>query len=143
MTAMTITNISTYTNWGHACEQSLAYALTGEIRAHDSVPFDKDSDIPEFHMSVKSRKFTLASSRVLPGDTWEEMIDNFFQMTASKVFAYVTKEMVAYMMDADEFREFLTLFSFLDRESTAHGGGYKVRAKEESKKMLAWLMANA
>lgn len=143
MTTMTITNISAYTNWGHACEQSLAYALTGEIRAHDSVPFDMDSDIPEYGMSVKANRFTLASAKVLTGDTWEEMINNFFQMTASKVFAYVTKEMVAYMMNADEFREFLLLFTFLDKESTKNGGGYKVRAKEESKKMLAWLMANA
>ena len=68
--------LNNYKNAGQNAEQSLAYALTGEIRKHDKVAFDKGSDIPEFKMSVKSARFTLAST--LNGESYEEMQADFF-----------------------------------------------------------------
>lgn len=92
-------------------------------------------------MSVKSDHFTLAAK--LNGDNMAEMIDDFFNRTSSTVFAYVTREMFVYMMNAVEFRAFIETFGVLERESEKNGGGVKVRCKHESKKMLAWLASRA
>lgn len=139
MKKIAITTVSTYANIGHRMEQDLTYTLLGEIRAHDSVPFFVDSDIPELHMSVKASGFTLASARLNMGETFEEKLDDFFARVASTSFAYCTLENEAYIMNADEFRCFLCQFCGLDRESSKNGGGCKVRCRKESKKMREWL----
>lgn len=131
----------TYSNHGQHCEQMLAYTLTNEMRSADHVPFDVDSDIPEFHMSVKSSRATLASARAMRSTTYMEQIDEFFARTASTCFAYVSMENVAYVMNADEFRAFLLQFSSFQRESSTNGGGYKIRLNKESGKMLKYLTA--
>ena len=41
-------------------------------------------------------------------------------------------------MNAVEFREFLEVFCHMERESEKNGGGWKVRCRAESKKMLKW-----
>lgn len=143
MTTMNIIDIErTYTNWGNHCEQALAYTLTGEIRKHDHVPFFKDSDIPEYHMSVKSSGFTLASAKVNHGNTFDEKLDDFATRVVSDKFAYVTKDFIAYVMTLPEFVEFVKLFCYWNRESTQNGGGYKIKCRNETKKMRAWLAAN-
>ena len=129
----------TYTNWGAHCEQALAYTLTGEIRKHDHVPFDKDSDIPEYNMSVKSSGFTLASAKVNHGATFEEKVKDFFARVHSTVFAYVALDMTAYIMDKKTFERFICEFGYLDKESTKNGGGTKVKCLKESKRMIEWL----
>ena len=137
MKTMTIKNISEYANFGQAAEQSLVYALTGEIRAHRDGRFWASSDIPEFNMSVKSDHFTLAAK--LQGDTMQDMVNDYFTRTESAAWAYVTREMLVYIMTALEFRAFIEAFGVVERESEKNGGGLKVRCKHESKKMLAWL----
>ena len=60
MTTITLETIErVYTNNGQHAEQVLAYTLTHEIRKHDRVPFDKGSDIPEYHMSVSQARRAL------------------------------------------------------------------------------------
>lgn len=137
MNTKQIVNVSEYSIFGQAAEQSLTFDLTGEMRPHRDGRFWAGSDIPEFNMSVKSDHFTLAAK--LNGDNMAEMIDDFFNRTSSTVFAYVTREMFVYMMNAVEFRAFIETFGVLERESEKNGGGLKVRCKHESKKMLAWL----
>lgn len=129
-------------NFGNHCERSLAYTLTGELRKHDRVPYYKDSDIPEYKMSVKSSSFTLMSGGVCVAQDFDGIIEEYFSRTASEVIAYVAKNMVAYVMDKTEFREFLTLFCRLERESSQNGGRYKVKMRPESRKTLAWLEAH-
>lgn len=129
----------TYANFGNHAEQALAYTLTGEIRPHDHVPFYMDSDIPEYSMSVKSSGFTLASARVNMGETFDEKLADFVARVHSTQFAYVSANMVAYIMDLTEFVQFVRMFCYMDRESTRHGGGYKIKCRHESKKMVAWL----
>lgn len=142
MTTIKVTEIErTYTNFGMHVEQCLAYMLTGEVRKHDRVPFYVDSDIPEFGISVKSSGFTLASANVNFGETKEEKIADYMARVVSKTVAYVTQDMVAYMMNLEEFREFIEKFCYLGRESQAHGGGLKLKCYKESKKMLSWLNA--
>ena len=126
-----------YANHGIAKEQDVRYTLLGYVEKHDNVPFDKGSDIEPLKMSVKSARFTLASK--LNGETFEEMLDDFFSRVASLKFTYVTKDNEGYVMDKEEFREFLEQFTTIQTASKKNGGGKVVRAKSESKAMLAWL----
>lgn len=144
MTTITLTTIErTYTNNGQHAEQTLAYALTGEIRAHDNVPFDKGSDIPEYHMSVKSSKASLMSGNRCESQTKEGIIAEFIAKSASTCFAYVVADFtVAYVMNGNEFAEFCHEFGSLTRESTKNGGKAKVQLRAESAKTLAWFKAH-
>lgn len=128
-----------YKNWGMHCEQALAYTLTGEIRTHDKVPFNVESDIPEENMSVKASNFSLASAKVNHGETFEEKLEDYANRVHSTKFAYVTQDLVAYVMDLTEFILFIKTFCRLGKESTSHGGGTKIRCRAESKKMREWL----
>lgn len=130
-------------NFGAYAESVATFDAVGEFRKHDSVPFDKGSDIPELHASVKSARFTLVSANISNGETLQEKLDDYFARVASTLFIYVTKDLTAYYMTATDFRAFLEAFTTLQRESAKNGGGLKVRAKSESKAMLRWLEARA
>ena len=143
MTAMPVIQIErNYSNWGNHCEQALAYTLTGEIRKHDHHSFDKDSDIPEANMSVKSSGFTLASAKVNHGDTFDEKLADFAARVHSDKFAYVTEDFIAYIMTLDEFLNFIRLFCYWDKESSKNGGGHKIKCRKETKRMRTWLAAS-
>jgi hypothetical protein len=143
MTAYFISNISAYANHGQNCEASLAYEKTGCLRKHGNLKWYEGSDIPEFDMSVKSAKFSLCSGGQLKGSTMSEMLDDYFARVASKTFAYVSREFKVYEMDASEFRTFVTEFGYLTRESEKNGSKTKIRARDESRKMVEWLEARA
>jgi hypothetical protein len=56
---------------------------------------------------------------------------------------YGTKNGKAYMMNMDEFKEFVYSFCSLGRESKKNGGACKIKCRSESKKMLQWLEEHA
>ena len=145
MTTITLATIErTYANNGMHAEQTLAYTLTHEIRTHDRVPFDKGSDIPEYHMSVKSSKASLMSGNYCTAQTKEGIIKEFIERSASTCFAYVTADFAtAYIMNGIEFAEFCMLFAGMSRESSKNGGKAKVQIYAESAKMMMWLKAHA
>lgn len=129
-----------YKNEGSHAEQMLAYTLTGEMRTHDSVPFDKGSDIPEFGgISVKSSHATIVSGALMHSDDKIGQITEYFDRVASTQFAYVSKNEIAYIMDAVEFHSFLVEFVSMERESEKNGGKMKMRLRAESKGMIEWL----
>lgn len=132
-----------YNNHGMHCEQMLAYTLTHEMRDHGILPFDKGSDIPDFDMSVKSSHASVASGSLIYAQTKEGQISEFLSRCPSTLYAYVSFENVAYVMTKQEFAKFLEKFSFMDVESTQHGGQKKLRIRQESQKMLKWLNALA
>jgi hypothetical protein len=76
---------------------------------------------------------------LIKGDTVAEQLAYYMERTASKKVLYVTKDYKGYEMDMDEFAEFVTEFGYITRDSQKNGGGLKVMAKSESKKMLQWL----
>ena len=138
----TITRVSILSNKGQAAQQNLDHKLTGQVRKPDSRPYYMDSDIPELDMSVKSDGFTLASARCMSADTFEGQLDEYASRVHSNKFAYVGQNDIAYIMTLDEFLEFVKTFGTWAKESTKNGGGYKIRCRHESKKMLAWLDAH-
>lgn len=131
-----------YNNFGQHAEQLLAYTLTGEIRKHDRVRFDMGSDIPEYHMSVKSGGFSLMNGNCCESQDFEGIVEEFFNRVVSTKFAYITKDLTVYVMDMAQFREFVQMFCYLGRESSRNGGRRKVQMRAESKKTLAWLVEN-
>lgn len=144
MTTITLATIErTYANSGMHAEQTLTYTLTHELRPHDHVPFNEGSDIPEYHMSVKSSKASLMSGNLCESQTKEAIIAEFIAKSASICFAYVVADFsVAYVMNGNEFAEFCTEFGSLTRESTKNGGKAKVQLRAESAKTLAWFKAH-
>lgn len=140
MTTITMNAIERhYANFGQHAEQTLAFTLTGEIRKHDHVSYTAGSDIPEFHMSVKSAKFSLMNGNLCVAQDFDGIVEEFFRNTASKCFAYVTQDMECFVMNPEEFRCFVCQFCGLSRESTKNGGRCKVQMRSESKKVLEWL----
>ena len=135
-------NFRNYKSNGQHKEQALAYVLTGEIRKADKIPFYMGSDIPEYEMSVKSSKFSLMNGNACICQDFNGIVEEFFSRAKSTKFAYVTNDMVAYVMDIEQFRQFVYLFCGLERESQKNGGRYKVKMRAESKKTIAWLVEN-
>jgi hypothetical protein len=140
MTTITLATIErTYANNGQHAEQLLAYTLTGNLRKHDRVPFDKGSDIPEFCMSVKSGGATLMNGNLCTKDTKDGIIEEFITRSVSTCFAFVLADFsVAYVMNAVEFKMFCELFSNTCRDSHKNGGKIKVQIYKESQKMRNW-----
>lgn len=132
-----------YKNAGQHAEQTLAYALTGEIRCHGSLKWNEGSDIPEYHMSVKSSKASLMSGNRCESQTKEGIIAEFIAKSASTCFAYVIADFSkAYVMNGEEFAEFCMAFGGMSRESSKNGGKAKVQLRVETAKTLAWLEAH-
>ena len=128
-----------YKNFGQHAEQTLAFTLTGKIRKHDKLPYYAGSDIPEYHMSVKSARFGLMSGNLCEAQDFEGIVEEFFAKTASTCFAYVTQDMECFVMDANEFRCFVCQFCKIGRESTKNGGRNHVRMGYEKKEVREWL----
>lgn len=131
-----------YKNNGQHLEQCVTYTYTHEIRQHSNTPYNKDSDIPEYNISVKSSAFSLASANLIKGNTVAEQLAYYMEHTASEKVVYVTKNYDGYEMNMQEFAEFVTEFGYITRESQKSGGGIKVRVRKENKKMLEWLAAH-
>ena len=135
------TFVSSLSNQGQARQQDIDYMLTGKIRKPDHVPFDVDSDIPEYGISVKSSRFTLVSAARVYGETFDEIWNEYARRVHSKWFCYATATGEAYFMNLEEFESFVRAFCTVERESSKNGGGLKIRCKKESKAMLTWLSA--
>ena len=79
------------------------------------------------------------SGNVCEAQDFEGIVEEFFRKTASRYFAYVTQDMECFVMDVQEFRNFVHQFCILSRESTSIGGRNMVQMRKESKKVLRWL----
>lgn len=129
-------------NLGYWKERLVACQLGGETdHRKDKTPFYMGSDIESLHMSVKSARFTLASGNINHGETLEEKVADYIDRTASDCVAYVTNDLVAFIMNLAEFAEFMLTFCKLEAESSKNGGLMKVKCGHESAKLLRWLNA--
>jgi hypothetical protein len=136
-----ITIHRTYTNNGQHLQQVVDFTVTGLIRKADNKPWNMESDIPEYMMSVKSARATIASDLI--GETLLDKVNDYFTRVASVNWAYITKDGWIYIMNMREFREFVMTFATLQRDSTKNGGRMKVRLPHETKKVIEWLSQRA
>lgn len=124
---------SHWMNAGQFKQIARVAALFGRVEKPDNVPYNVDSDIPELHESVKSSKATLVN--MVLGEDLPTSLDFYFTHTASTCHSWVMvvdEELVTYIMDNTEFREFTELFGWYDKDRKV------VRYKAESTKMVKW-----
>ena len=127
-------------NKGQQKQVEVDFTLTNQIRKADHVPFDKGSDIPELNISVKSARFTLAA--ILYGDTLEAKVTDYFNRVQSTTWAYATEDGYIYLMNKQEFAEFLLLSCSLQKASSKNGGTKVVRMGTETRAVIQWLEAH-
>ncbi len=109
-------------NKGERVEWRVGYELTGEPSERNNKPGTAGGDVGEWQ--VKSPKASLTENDNCGGYIFGFAdADYFFQMSKA------------------EFEEFLTQFSYIDRDSKT--GKAKVRIKNDSSKMRKWLMDRA
>ena len=123
-----------YMNAGDFAEIALKHALGLPAVKDGNGDFRKVSDIPSLCMSVKSSRGTLTSVKL--GNSFNEVISNFFPVCASNRFAWVVliDGMIhAYIMNADEFKAFIMKWGGYDADR------HVIRFKITSAKMIAWL----
>lgn len=129
MKTFTFTYLNHYRNHGQNAEQSIRFHLTGEICKADNLRFDKGADVLNFQ--VKSAKASICKGTDL---------EKYLDLDASDRYIYATKNGTAYIMERHEYIEFVNAFGYVTRESEKNGGTEKIRLRDESKKMLTWLV---
>lgn len=133
-------------NAGIAREWALCRYYKVERAAHDSLAYDKGSDLDAAgkHISIKASAFTLMSGSLCEGrDTFDGIWELYAERVHSDTFAYVTADFTVYEMNIDEFKCFVYTFAHTERESEKNGGALKIRLRKESGKMLKWLADKA
>lgn len=120
-------------NNGQHAEQVARFTLTGRIEKADNKPFTLGGDCGD--IQIKSARATICKGTDIKAH---------IEMDGANRYGYVNAEFtMMYMMSADEYFEFATLFGTVTTESKANGGATKVRFKSESKEMREWLQARA
>ena len=109
-------------NKGEQVEWKVGFELTGEPSERNNKPGTAGGDVGEWQ--VKSPKASLTEN------------DN----CGGYIFGFADADYFFEMSKA-EFEEFLTQFSYIDRDSKT--GKAKVRIKNDSSKMRRWLMDRA
>lgn len=109
-------------NKGEIVEWRIGYELMGEPSPRNNKPAANGGDVGEWQ--VKSPKASLAQ------------VDN----CEGYIFGFADADYYFTMTKA-EFEEFLTEFSYIDRDSRTKKA--KVRIKNDSSKMRQWLLARA
>ena len=109
-------------NKGEKVEWRIGYELTGTPSERNNKPATEGGDVGEWQ--VKSPKASLAE------------IDN----CGGYIFGFAEADYF-FQMSRAEFEEFLSEFSYVDRDSKT--GKQKIRIKNDSSKMRKWLMDRA
>lgn len=119
-------------NGGEFAEAITKHVFGYEPVKDASTPYDKGSDIEELNASVKSSRFTLTTVKL--GDTFDEIIESYFATVHSTLWIYtvvIERKATLYLMNADEFKNFLYSFAGLNERKL-------IRGKATSTKMIRW-----
>lgn len=146
MTTYTIEKLN-HKNAGIAREWALCRHYMVTRTAHDSLPYDKGSDLDTTdgkHISIKASGFTLMAGSLCEGrETFDGIWNLYESRVHSDTFAYVTADYTVYEMNIMEFKQFVYTFATTARESEKNGGAMKIRLRKETIKMLKWLANKA
>ena len=129
MTKFAFTYLNNYRNHGQNAEQSVRFALTGEIHKADNIRFDISADVLNFQ--IKSARATICKGTDL---------EKYLDLDASTAYIYATKQGIAYVMSRIEYTAFVEKFGTVTIDSDKNGGAKKIRLGHETQKMLAWLV---
>lgn len=132
MTHFTFTYLNNYRNHGQDAEQSVRFALTGEISKADNLRYDLGADCLNYQ--IKSARATVCKGADLK---------SYLDRDASTAYIYATADGIAYVMTRAEYEEFVGQFGTLTRDSAKNGGAEKIRLKHETPAMLEWLARRA
>lgn len=122
-----------YKNNGQHAEQVMRFTLTGEIEKADNKPHTIGGDVLD--IQIKSAKATVCRGYD---------IEKYLEMDGAKRYAYVLSDFsLAYVMDKNEYIEFVKMFGSKTRESQKNGGHEKIQLLSESKRMLEWFEERA
>ena len=128
MKTITLTDIDrTYANNGQHLEQVFRYNLTGKIEKADNLAHDKGTDL--FHYSIKSARATVCKGTDL---------ESYLNTDKATEFVYITKTLIAYIMNRTEYTAFVETFGTVTTESAKNGGQSKIRLGHETAKLLEW-----
>lgn len=134
-------------NAGIAREWALCRYYKVERTAHDSLAYDKGSDLDTAdgkHISIKASAFTLMAGNLCEGiEDFDGIWNLYAERVHSDTFAYITEDFTVYEMTLSEFKRFVYAFGRTERESEKNGGAMKIRLRKESGKMLRWLAEEA
>ena len=122
-----------WTNGGEFAEIITKAVLGLDAKKDANTAYNVASDIPEMNASVKSSRFTLVNMKL--ADTFEETLKIYFETVHSTMWIYtvvIDNTANLYMMNREEFEEFLNNFSSLNERQL-------VRCRATSGKMIAWL----
>ena len=119
----------TYKNSGQHAEQVVKYNLLGTIEKADNTPYYKSGDIND--LQIKSARATICKGLNLLEHLEKDKATNY---------GYVIKDFSKmFVMNREEYVEFVTIFGTITRESEKNGGAEKIRLKSESRAMIEWL----
>ena len=123
-------------------EWALADYYNIERHMHDSKSDSEGADVEveneNLYISVKTARWTLVSGKK-GFDTMDTIWENYENTTRSNMHAYIAKNGIAYMMNINEWKNFVYKFAGLERDSKKNGGNWKIRGRRESQKMLDYL----
>lgn len=123
----------TYKNNGQHAEQVARYTLTGKIEKADNLPFWAGGDVGT--LQIKSSRATVCKGL---------NVNAHIDADAATMYGYVTADFsTLYIMNIDEYLEFVTYFGTVTNESPKNGGSVKVRLKTEGNMMREWLRRKA
>ena len=118
-----------YKNNGQHKEQIFRYTLTGKIYKADNL---QGADL--WDIQVKSSKASICK-----GTDYVTFIQN----DVANRYAYVIDTCdIAYIMNKQEYTEFVRMFSYVTVDSGKNNGHEKIRLKQENKAMIQWLESN-
>ena len=132
-------------NLGDLYEWALCRHFGVNRQKHDSGRYDKGSDLEldnGMRISIKYGAFSLMNGTLCEGQTTIDGIWNVYEThTHSNVAAVITDTCDVFLMSIPEFKKFIFTFGHIGRDSKKNGGCTKIQCYKDTKKRLAWLMA--
>ena len=132
MTTFKFEYLNNYRNHGQDAEQSVRFALTGELVNADNLKHSLSADCLNFQ--IKSARATVCKGTDLKA---------YLDLDAATAYIYAANDGTAYVMDRAEYEQFCTEFGSIQADSRKNGGDLKIRLKIESKAMTEWLRQRA
>ena len=124
-----VNGIRTYKNNGQHAEQMFRLTMTGKYERADNKPFTAGGDCGIYQ--VKSARATVCKGRD---------IKSHIAIDGAEMYAYVNADFTtAYIMNPDEYAEFVNEFATITRESAKNGGAEKMRLGHETRAMREYL----